>query len=443
MGRDRLALGTTGLSGSTRMTTRVFVTGLGPLCSEGDSAGELWANLVAGRSFLGRVARLAKAAVSIGGEVAGLEGRAVLGPRQRRVDRSAQLALVAAQAALADADLSGAGTALAAPSERCGVVLGTSRGAAAQLEEAFERFRARGRRGVGPQVSPYTTTGSLSAIVARELGLRGPNLTVSAACSSATQAVGVAFETVRRGRADVMLAGGAEACLTPFCVAMLDAAGILSHRVAEPGRASRPFDRDRDGIVLAEGAGVIVIESEAHACARGAGAYAELAGFGASCDALSLTGIPADGEGLVRAARSALEDAGLTAEAVDYVNAHGTATRVGDRAETAALKGIFGERVRRVAVSSTKSMTGHLLGAAGGIEAAVCALVLANGVAPPTINLESPDPECDLDYLPGCAREIAARVVLSTSMGFGGNNACLVLRRADGAEVGWRPALRG
>lgn len=425
------------------MTARVFVTGLGPLCSQGDSVAEFWANLVGGRSFLGQVARLAEAAVSIGGEVVGLEGCPSLGPRQRRFDRAAQLGLAAAQAALADAGLLGPDTALSVPSERIGVVLGTSRGAAAQLEEAFERFRARGPHGVGRQVSPYTTTGSLSAIVARELGLKGPNLTVSAACSSATQAIGVALEMVRRGRADVMMAGGAEACLTPFCVAMLDAAGILSHRVTEPGRASRPFDRDRDGIVLAEGAGVVVIESEAHACARGARAYAELAGFGASCDASSLTGIPADGEGLVRAARSALEDAGVTPEAVDYVNAHGTATRVGDRAETAALKAVFGQRARRVAISSTKSMTGHLLGAAGGIEAAVCALVLANRIAPPTINLESPDPECDLDYLPGRAREVAARVVLSTSMGFGGNNGCLVLRRGEEGEVPWRAGLRG
>jgi 3-oxoacyl-[acyl-carrier-protein] synthase II len=403
------------------------VTGLGPLCSLGDSAAALWENLVAGRSGVATVSLLAGLPVTIGAEVAGCDSHAALGPRERRFDRSTRLALVAAHTALRDAGLLD-GDHLLTQSERSGAILGTSRGATEQLEAAIARFSRRGGRGLGPHVSPFTTTGSLSAAIARRFTLRGPNLTVSAACSSATHAIGSALEAVRHGRADVMLTGGAEACLTPFCIAMLDAAGILSHRNDAPQAASRPFDADRDGMVVGEGAGLLVLEAEEHAERRGARIYAEAAGFGASCDALSLTGMPEDGEGLVRAIGAALEDARLAPDAVDYVNAHGTGTRLGDRAETAALRSCFGSRSSKVPVSSTKSMTGHLLGAAGGIEAIACALVLRRGIAPPTINLETADPDCDLDYVPRQARALAASVVLSTSMGFGGNNACLVLK---------------
>jgi 3-oxoacyl-[acyl-carrier-protein] synthase II len=409
------------------VSRRVFVTGLGPLCSLGANAAALWENLSAGRSGISEVARLEGLAVRIGAEVTGLEGHAALSARERRFDRSTQLALVAAHEALADAGALG-GDGRCTTSERAGAILGTSRGAAEQLETAMSRFNARGAQALNPHVSPFTTTGSLSAAVARRFGLRGPNLTVSAACSSATQAIGVAFEAVRHGRADVMLAGGAEACLTPFCVSMLDAAGILSHRNEVPQAASRPFDKERDGIVLGEGAGLLVLEAEDHARSRGVRLLAELAGFGASCDAFSLTGMPADGEGLVRAIRLALADAGVEPSAVDYVNAHGTATRLGDRAETAALRTCFGFRQSQLPVSSTKSMTGHLLGAAGGLEAITCVLVLTHGIVPPTVNLEHADPDCDFDYVPHRARALSARTVLSTSMGFGGNNACLVLR---------------
>ena len=406
-----------------------MVTGLGPLCSLGDSAVALWESLVAGRSGVTTVARLSGLPVTIGAEVAGFDAHPALGPRERRFDRSTQLALVAAHTALADAGLI-EGERLLAGNERAGAILGTSRGATEQIEAAFARFNERGWSGLGPHVSPFTTTGTLSAAVARRFGLRGPNLTVSAACSSATQAIGAAFDAVRHGRADVMLAGGAEACLTPFCVGILDAAGILSHRNNAPQTASRPFDADRDGMVLGEGAGLLVLEAEEHARQRGVRVYAEIAGFGASCDAFSLTGVPEDGEGLVRAIGVALDDAGVAPQTVDYVNAHGTGTRLGDRAETVALRSCFGSHASKLAVSSTKSMTGHLLGAAGGIEAIACVLVLRHGVAPPTINLERADPECDLDYVPRQARAVAARVVLSTSMGFGGNNACLVLKQA-------------
>jgi len=405
------------------------VTGLGPLCSLGDSAEALWSSLIAGRSGVTALARLAGLPVTIGAEVAHLEQHAALGARERRFDRSTQLALIAAHTALSDAGLLN-DVRFSQQAERAGAILGPSRGATEQLEAAIARFSERGWPGLGPHVSPFTTTGSLSAAVARRFGLRGPNLTVSAACSSATQALGAAFDIVRHGRANVMLAGGAEACLTPFCVGILDAAGILSHRNEAPAAASRPFDAERDGIVLGEGAGLLVLEAEEHARHRAARVYAEVAGFGASCDAFSLTGMPDNGEGLARAISEALSDAELASEAVDYVNAHGTGTRLGDRAETAALRSCFGSHTSNLAVSSTKSMTGHLLGAAGGIEAIACALVLRHGVVPPTINLEHADPQCDLDYVPRQARVLAARVALSTSMGFGGNNACLVLRGA-------------
>jgi 3-oxoacyl-[acyl-carrier-protein] synthase II len=412
------------------VTRRVFLTGLGPLCSLGQRRDVFWDNITAGRSGVVALPDLAGEPVALAAPVELGEAGGGLGPRERRFDRVAQLALLAARCALEDAGLAEAGRGALSP-ERAGVILGTSRGAASQLEAGFARFSTRGWTGVGAHVSPYTTTGSLSAIVGRHFGFKGFNLTVSAACSSASQAVGVAFDRIRCGREDVMLAGGAEACLTPFCLAMLDAAGILSHRNAEPTRAVRPFDSDRDGIVVGEGAGIVVLESEAHARARGAQPICELRGFGGTCDAHSLTGIPADGHGLARAIGLALKDARLDAVSVDYVNAHGTATQVGDRAETAALKGALGDAARQVAVSSTKSMTGHLLGAVGGIEAIVCALVLQEAVVPPTINLDRPDPACDLDYVPRVARPLAARVALSTSMGFGGNNACLVFTRAD------------
>jgi 3-oxoacyl-[acyl-carrier-protein] synthase II len=378
-----------------------------------------------GGSCVARLARLEGAAVHIGAEVGPLEACDALEAKERRLDRSAQFAILAARRALADCGLASAPV---TASERVGVVLGTSRGAAELIELYHRRYQERGMKGVTPHASPHTTIGSLSGIVAQRLGLRGPNLTVSAACSSASQAIGWAFDAVRHDRADVILAGGAEACLTPFCMTMLDAAGILSRRLDEPKLASRPFDATRDGIVVGEGAGIVVLESEENARARNAPVLCELIGFGSTCDAYSLTGIAANGEGLQCAIKLAMEDAGVAPESVCYVNAHGTATRLGDRAETAALKSALGSHAYKVAVSSTKSMTGHLIGAAGGIEAIVCALAIREGLVPPTINLNHPDPQCDLDYVPHQPRHMAVEVAISTSLGFGGNNACLVFR---------------
>jgi len=342
-----------------------------------------------------------------------------------------KFALAAARGALADAGLLDAGGSKAVPppgssAERVATLVGTSRGATALLEASILEHRERGPRMVGRRISPLTTFGNLSGAVSKHFGLRGPAFTLSAACASATQAIGVGLDLIRAGRADVVVAGGTEAPLTPFVMSIFASTGILSRRLDDPARAARPFDRDRDGIVLGEGAAMVVLESEASACARGARRYCELRGWGASSDAHSLTGLPPDGEGIARAIRSALADAKASADAVDYVHAHGTGTRSGDVAETAALKAALGPRARAIPVSSTKSMTGHLIGAAGGLGALVCALAVAEGAVPPTINLEHPDPECDLDYVPKTARRLPVRLALCDAMGFGGNNAALV-----------------
>jgi 3-oxoacyl-[acyl-carrier-protein] synthase II len=400
---------------------RVVITGLGPLCSLGADARSFWSALVAGRSGASRVARLAGGAVDIGAEVVDPLVSPVLSSRDLKLDRAAQLALVASATAFADAGLD------QPRSERAGVFLGSSRGVAELLEEQHAQYLTRGPEAVGPRASPYSTAGNLAGAVARHFGLRGPSLSVSAACASASQAIGLSFDVIRSGRADVMLAGGTEACLTPFSMAMFQAAGVLAQRVEAPAAASRPFDRDRDGILVAEGAGLLVLESLEHARQRGARIHAELLGFGSACDAFSLTGVPADGEGLARAISLALADARVAAHAVDYVNAHGTATRTGDPAETAAIKTAFGDHARRVPISSTKSMTGHLIGAAGGIELIACTMAINEGAVPPTINLDHPDPACDLDFVPHEARRLKVRVAASLSMGFGGNNVCLVL----------------
>ncbi len=423
----------------SRKTRRVFITGLGAICSLGERWEELWENLLAGRSGVSRITRLEGCAVDFGAEVSHFPRGEILGPKEDELDRTAKFAIAATQGALEDAGLLASpsgfsseiagNTTLESRGERSGIILGSSRGAAELLESFHRRFLEKGAKKIGARASPLTTAANLTGVVASHFGLRGPGFFVSAACSSASQAIGVAFDFVGSGRADVMVAGGSEACLTPFCMAMLAATGILSRRRDDPPRASRPFDRERDGCVIGEGAGIVVLEGEDHLRRRGGHAHCELLGYGSSCDAHSLTGVPENGEGLARAIRVALADAGIDAGAVSYVNAHGTSTPMGDRAETAALKAVLGDRARVVPVSSTKSMTGHLLGAAGGIEAVVTTLSVARGKIPPTINLDHPDPTCDLDYVPNRMREKDISAALSTSMGFGGKNACLVFSR--------------
>ncbi len=395
---------------------RVLVTGLGPLCSLGQDHESFWGNITEGRSFVAPIERLMDAPINIGAEVKELENARLLSPRERRLDHAAQFAILAAHAALKDADWRGG-------SDSAGVIIGSSRGPCGLLEHFHSSFLGNSRR-ISPAASPQTTPGNLAGSVSIHCGLRGPSIVVSSACASASHAIGLAFQMIRAGMADMMVAGGTEAALTPFTIAMLAAAGILSPAAPAP----RPFDRNRNGTVIGEGAGMLVLESERHWRARrahGGRPYCELAGFGASSDALSLAAVPPDGEGLARAIAIALKDARLAPQEIGYVNAHGTGTSAGDAAETRALKAALGRHAFDAAVSSTKSMTGHLLGAAGGIEAIICALALARGVVPPTINHDRPGDDCDLDYVPGKARRRALRAALSTSMGFGGTNACL------------------
>ena len=405
---------------------RVLVTGLGPLCSLGQDRESFWGNLAAGRSFVAPVERLKGAPVNMGAEVKELKNARLLSPKERRLDRSAQFAILAAHEALDDAGLlDGEGRFLGLG----GVIVGSSRGPCSLWDECHRSFLRSPRGRVSPAASPLTTPGNLAGAVSRRFGLRGPSIMVSTACASGSHAIGLAFQMIRAGMEEVMVAGGTEAALNPFEIAMFAAAGILAASAPAP----RPFDRDRDGTVIGEGAGMIVLESELHWRARrvhGRSPYCELAGFGASSDALSLAAVPPDGEGLARAIAIALKDARLDPQEIGYVNAHGTGTRAGDWAETRALKSALGAHAYDTAISSTKSMTGHLLGAAGGVEAVICALALARGVVPPTIHLDVPGEGCDLDYVPGKARSRSLQAALSSSMGFGGTNACLAFRRA-------------
>ncbi len=404
---------------------RVLVTGLGPLCSLGQERESFWSNIAAGRSFVGPVERLREAPVKVGAEIKHLQEASFLGAKDKRLDRSAQFAILASRAALLDAGLlEEKGMSPPPARDSGGVVIGSSRGPCLLLE-AYHRSYLRNPRRVNPASSPITTPANLAGAVSRRFGLRGPSIVVSTACASGSHAIGLAFQMIRAGMADMMVAGGTEAALNPFTITMFDAAGILSP-TAGAAPSPRPFDRDRDGTVIGEGAGMIVLESERHWMGRRGGRpYCELAGFGASSDAKSLAAVPSDGEGLSRAIRLALRDSDLAPREIGYVNAHGTGTITGDLAETKAIKTALGAHAYDAAVSSTKSMTGHLLGASGGIEAIVCVLALSRGLLPPTINLERPGEGCDLDYVAGRARPRSLKAAISSSMGFGGSNACL------------------
>jgi 3-oxoacyl-[acyl-carrier-protein] synthase II len=309
---------------------------------------------------------------------------------------------------------------------RTGVLVGSGRGGVMTGEKNLIAFLSKGHRAVSPFFTPMTLVNMASGYIAMKLRVTGPCLDVSTACATGTHALGEAMKIIQRGDADIMIAGGAEAALTPLVLAGFCQARALSHRNEEPERASRPFERDRDGFVLSEGAGVLVLEERMHAEARGARIYAGLAGYGLTSDAYHYTSPDPGGEGPARAMRAALADAGLAPDAIDYVNAHGTSTVPNDRIETLAIRKVFGALADRLAVSSTKSMLGHMLGAAGAVEAAVTALAIREGVIPPTINYERPDPSCDLDYVPNVARRKPIRAALSNSLGFGGINAALV-----------------
>ncbi|MFM8944761.1 MAG: beta-ketoacyl-ACP synthase II [Actinomycetota bacterium] len=407
------------------MTHRVVITGIGPVTPIGIGVDDFWAGATSGRNGIGPITRFdaSDLPVRISGEVHGFDPNDWLDPKEvRRTDRFVQLAMAAAKLAWADA-----GEPSVEP-ERGAILVGTGIGG---IETLIENHRTMLERGPG-RVSPFMVPGLMAngpgGHIAMWLKLTGPNFATVSACASGAHAVGEAFRMVRDGRVDLAIAGGSEAATLPICIAAFAQMGALT-KEPDPERACRPFDAGRSGFVMAEGACVLVLETEERARARGASIYAEIAGYGASDDAYHITAPDPAGSGAALAIRAALADAGEPASAVDYVNAHGTSTPLNDAGETAALKTALGDAARTVAISSTKSMTGHLLGAAGAVEAAVSALAIREGLLPPTIHYETPDPECDLDYVPNVARRKDVRLALSNSFGFGGQNAVLALRR--------------
>jgi len=410
---------------------RVVVTGVGAVSPLGEGAEQLWSGLCAGQSGIRAITRFDTAGfeTTIAGEVPGFNPEKWLERKEaRKVDRFVQFAVAASRMAIEDAGL--AVTPELADSFGC--VIGAGIGGMATIEEFHTTLVTKGPKRVSPFSIPKLIINMAPGYVAIDLGLKGPNESVVTACATGNHSIGSAARWIQLGHAQAMLAGGTEAAVTPMGVSGFNALKALSTRNAEPERASRPFDAGRDGFVMGEGAGIIVLEELGHALARGARIYAEFGGYGSTADAYHLTAPSPDGEGAVRCMRMAIRDAGLEPSQIGYINAHGTSTKYNDAIETKAIKSVFGELAYRVPVSSTKSMTGHLLGAAGGVESIVAAFVIARGVIPPTINLEHADPECDLDYVPNVARRAEVSAVLSNTFGFGGANACLVFKRYGG-----------
>jgi 3-oxoacyl-[acyl-carrier-protein] synthase II len=406
---------------------RVVVTGLGVVTSLGHNAPDFWASLVAGRCGIKRVSLFDPQdfASQIGAEVRDWEAAQHMDPKEaRRNDRYTHFGFVAAKQAVADSGLDPAKE----DGDRIGVVIGSGIGGMYTYESQCKVMAERGPRRVSPFTIPSLIGNMCSGLVAIEYGARGPNFGVVSACATGTHALGEAAHAIRRGDADVMIAGGTEAAITPFAYAAFCSMKAMSTRNDAPERASRPFDKGRDGFIMGEGAGVVVLETLEHAQARGARIYCELVGYAATCDAFHITQPDPEGKGLSLAMRRALASAGVKPEEVDYINAHGTSTPYNDKFETLAIKKVFGDHARKVAISSTKSMTGHLLGAAGGIESVICVKTIQSQTIAPTINLEDPDPDCDLDYVPNVARPAKIRTVLSNNLGFGGQNAAVIFR---------------
>ena len=412
------------------MTRRVVISGIGLVTPLGLGVDQNWSALLAGRSGAAPITLFdaSQHTTTFACEVKDFDTDPWIEKRlAKTLDRFVQFALVAADLAAKDATLEFGQD----EAERVGVFVGSGMGGLRTLELAHEVLMTRGPRRMSPYFVPSTIINLAPGHISIRFGAKGPNLSQVSACSTGAHAIGDAYYCIQRGDADVMFAGGAEAAVTPMGVGGFNAAKALSKRNDAPERASRPFDGQRDGFVMGEGAGVLLLEEEQRARRRGAQIYAEVVGYGLNADAHHITAPANDGEGAQRCMRMALKGAGLGPGDVGYINAHGTSTRFNDSIETHAIKAVFGADATRIPVSSTKSMTGHLLGAAGGVETAYAALTLSRGVIPPTINYETPDPECDLDYVPNEARERAVEVVLSNSFGFGGTNACLVLKRHD------------
>ncbi|MBB28222.1 MAG: beta-ketoacyl-[acyl-carrier-protein] synthase II [Gemmatimonadetes bacterium] len=407
---------------------RVVVTGLGTLAPNGLSTEKYWAALLNGDTGIDYIKKFDTTdfRVQIGAELKDFDAEDFGVDRKvaRRNDLCTQYAICSARMAVEDSGLNLPGD----QPERVGVIYGSGIGGIWTFEEQHRNLVEKGPRKISPFFIPMMIADMTSGQVSIEFGAKGPNYTTVSACSSAGHAIGNAYREIQNDEADVMITGGTEAAVSRMALGGFASMKALSTRNDEPARASRPFDMDRDGFVLGEGSGGLILESLEHAIARGARIYAEIVGTGYTADAYHITDMAPGGEGGVRAMRKALSEAGLGPEAVDYVNAHGTSTPIGDRTETAALKTVFGDHTRKLVVSSTKSMTGHLLGASGAIEAIACILAIRDNTVPPTINYEKPDPECDLDYVPNEARNVNVSVCLNNSFGFGGHNAVLVIR---------------
>jgi 3-oxoacyl-[acyl-carrier-protein] synthase II len=410
---------------------RVVVTGIGLVSSLGIGTDANWLALLAGQSGVGTITKFDASAFStqIAGEVKGFDPLRFIEKKDvKKMDVFIQYAIAAAQFAVDDASL--VVTSELAPS--VGVFIASGIGGFTTIEREHKALLEGGPRKISPFFIPSAIINLAAGQVSIRFGARGPNSATCTACSASAHAIGDAYEIIRRGAASVMIAGGSEAAITPMGIGGFGAMRALSTRNDEPRRASRPFDKDRDGFVAGEGAGVLILEEHGLARRRGARIYAELAGYGMSADAYHITAPSEDGDGPFRVMGAALESAGVRPDQVSYINAHGTSTPHGDKVETIAIKRSFGEHARKLAVSSTKSMTGHLLGAAGGLEAGITVLAVYNQLVPPTINLDAPDPECDLDYVPNVKRTLAIEYALSNSFGFGGTNAALLFKRYEG-----------
>ncbi|SCY07039.1 beta-ketoacyl-ACP synthase II [Nitrosospira sp. Nsp13] len=410
---------------------RVVITGLGIISPIGNTVPDAWTNVVAGKSGVTRITRFDASAFAsqIAGEVKDFDVTNYLSVKDaRRMDIFIHYGMAAAIQAVKDAGLGEiAGTNLDA--ERIGVNIGSGIGGLSMIENTHDTYHVGGPRKISPFFIPSTIINMIAGNLSIMFGFKGPNLAIVTACTTATHCIGDSARLIEYGDVDVMVAGGAESCVTPLAIGGFASARALSTRNDDPVTASRPWDKDRDGFVLGEGAGVLVLEEMEHAKRRGAKIYAELAGFGMSADAYHMTAPSEDGEGAARCMTNALRNAGIEAAGVDYINAHGTSTPLGDIAETIAVKRCFGEHAKKLVVNSTKSMTGHLLGAAGGVEAIFSALAVHHQISPPTINIFDQDPVCDLDYVPNTAREMKIDVAMSNSFGFGGTNGTLIFRK--------------
>jgi 3-oxoacyl-[acyl-carrier-protein] synthase II len=407
---------------------RVVVTGLGIVCPIGNSVAEAWDNALAGKPGITRISRFdpSRLASQIAGEVKNFDLAPYMSPKEaRRMDLFIHYGMAAGLQAWRDCGL----TVTPENAEQVGINFGSGIGGLPLIESMKTELDKNGPRRISPFFIPGSIINMIAGLLSIEIGAKGPNLAMVTACTTSTHCIGEASKSIRYGEADVMIAGGAEAVVTELAIGGFASARALSTRNDDPATASRPWDKDRDGFVLGEGAGAVVLEEYEHAKARGAKIYCEVVGYGASADAHHMTAPPEDGDGGYRAMRNAVRDGSIDLSQIDYINAHGTSTPLGDVAETIAVKRLLGDRAPKVAVNSTKSMTGHLLGAAGAVEAVFTALAIRDQVSPPTINLRTPDPACDLDYVPNAARKMPIRIALSNSFGFGGTNGTIALAK--------------